>query len=121
MSMSGAATCRTSMTSSASDCGLILPAGIPLTMPQMIIGGTSFAPARTQKLPPLLVIAGSDQDSRLNLDPETIRAAGSSDLHLLIDEATPYFLMHVTRNYFKQAPSRPDLLPFRTVLNLVTD
>src|SRR4051794_22352671 len=87
----------------------------------MTIGGKNFAAKHTQALPPLLVIAGSDQDTRLNLDPETIRAAGSSDLHLLIDQATPYYLLHVTRNYFKQAPSRPDLLPFRIALNLITD
>ena len=87
----------------------------------MTIGGTGFAPTVTQGLPSLLILVGSDQDTRLILVPESIRTVGSSDLHLLIDRGTPYYLMHVTRNFFKQTPIRPDLLPFRTAVNLVTD
>ena len=87
----------------------------------MTIGGTGVAPTVTQRLPSLLILVGSDHDTRLVLVPESIRTIGSSDLHLLIDRGTPYYLMHVTRNFFKQTPIRPDLLPFRTAVNLVTD
>jgi hypothetical protein len=75
----------------------------------------------TQAPPSLLVIVGSDQDTRLIFGPEPIPHTGSSDLNQLIDRATPYHLMHVTKNYFKQVPSHPNLLVFRTALNLVTD
>jgi len=75
----------------------------------------------SQDPPSLLVIVGSDQDTRLIFGPEPIPVTGSSDLNLLLDRATPYHLMHVTKNFFKQAPSQPYLFPFRTALNLVTD
>ena len=75
----------------------------------------------TQGPPSLLVIVGSDQDNRLIFGPEPIPTTGSSDLNQVIDRAAPYHLMHVTKNYFKQVPSHPNLLVFRTALNLVTD
>lgn len=74
-----------------------------------------------QTAPALLYLVGSDSDARLVLGPEPIPVTGSSDLNLLIDRSTAYCLMHVTRNFFKQAPSRPNLFPFRTAFNLVTD
>jgi len=77
--------------------------------------------ARSQQAPPLLLIVGSDRDSELMMGPEPIPVTGGSDLSRLIDHRTPYCLMHVTKDYFDQAPCRPNLLPFRTVLNLVTD
>lgn len=75
----------------------------------------------SQAPPALLVIVGSDRDTRLIFGPEPIPTTGSSDLNELLDRATPYHLMHVTKNYFKQVPSFPNLFPFRTALNLVTD
>lgn len=80
-----------------------------------------FAATSTPVPPELLFLVGSDRDTRLMFGPEPIPVTGSSDLHRLIDRRTPYHLMHVTQNFFKQAPSRPDLLPFRVALNLVTD
>nr|NUR36739.1 hypothetical protein [Sphingomonas sp.] len=87
----------------------------------MSTGGTIFGAAGTPALPQLLILVGSDEDTQLMLVPETIRTRGSSDLHLLMDRGTPYYLLHVTKNFFKQAPSRPNLFGFRTALNLVTD
>lgn len=72
-------------------------------------------------VPPLVVLVGSDQDTRVVMVPGSIRTSGSSDLHLLIDRAIPYFLMHVTGNFFEQVPRRPNVRPFRIALNLVTD
>jgi glutathione synthase/RimK-type ligase-like ATP-grasp enzyme len=98
----------------------LIPAGIPHNPAKVTNGGAIFAGAGSLA-PPLLVLVGSDLDTRLILGAESIRTTGSSDLHLLIDQTIPYFLMHVTKNFFKQVPTRPDLLPFRTALNLVTD
>ena len=77
--------------------------------------------AQTPQAPPLMLIVGSDQDTELMMGPEPIPVTGGSDLSRLIDHRTPYCLMHVTKDYFEQAPCRPNLNPFRTVLNLVTD
>jgi glutathione synthase/RimK-type ligase-like ATP-grasp enzyme len=80
-----------------------------------------FAATSTPGPPELLFLVGSDRDARLIFGPEPIPVTGSSDLNLLIDRRTPFHLMHVTKNFFKQAPSRPNLFPFRVALNLVTD
>ena len=80
-----------------------------------------FAGTATQGPPALLYLVGSDSDTRLVFGPDPIPVTGSSDLNQLIDRGTPYHLMHVTRNFFKQAPGRPNLLTFRTAVNLVTD
>ena len=55
------------------------------------------------------------------MGPEPIPVTGGSDLSRLIGHRTPYCLMHVTKDFFEQAPCHPNLIPFRTALNLVTD
>lgn len=87
----------------------------------MTLGRISVAARGIQQAPPLLLIVGSDRDVKLELGPDPIPVTGSSDLNRLIDQGMPYCLMHVTKDFFEQAPGRPNLVPFRTAMNLVTD
>jgi hypothetical protein len=82
----------------------------------MLVNAATHSPTNAK----LLLIAGSDKDDRLILTREAMKASGNSDVHRLLSKQDRYDRLHVTRHFFRQ-PRRPNLLPYRTVLNMVTD
>lgn len=70
--------------------------------------------------PDLLLIAGSDADHGKTASDEAITGVGHTDIHQLLDRHQPYDRLHVTRNFFRHS-SQPRLMPYRCLLNLITD
>lgn len=67
----------------------------------------------------LLFVIGSDQLAGTTADGRP-KYAGCTDLHRMFDKRKPVHVLQLDRNALRQ-PRRPELHPYRCILNLITD
>ena len=68
----------------------------------------------------LLLVFGADREDRFEARDGRIRLSGSSDLFDLIGKDHPHHRLQITRQFLRQN-RRPNLTPYRHVLNLITE
>lgn len=67
----------------------------------------------------LLFVIGSDEDAGTTPDGRP-KYAGATDLHRLFDKREPVHVLRLDKHALRQR-RRPELHPYRTILNLITD